>query len=69
MVSRLVANSNTPTGNPGTGTRPEDDVVKLLKSIDARLANIEETSKTLDRCMDNNNHQRQICVRTGHWND
>lgn len=41
---------------------------ETLKSIDARLAKIEETSKKLDRCMDSNNHQHQMCVRTGHWN-
>jgi len=50
-----------PTNNPGTGTPPPDDAVKLLKSIDSRL-------KTLEQCIDSNNHKRQISLRTSQLN-
>lgn len=53
--------SSIPTGNPGTGTRPPDEIITLLRSIDGRL-------HKLERCIDDDNHQKRMCVRTGHWN-
>jgi hypothetical protein len=68
LVSRVKTNLCMPTGNLGTVSKPEDETIKLLKSIDDRLANIEATSLTFDRCMNNHNHQHKMAVTTGHWN-
>ncbi len=59
-----------PTGNPGIAAlTPQDEMVRLLKSIDGRLAKIEQASHHFERCLTTDNHQRKFCVRTGHWND
>jgi len=53
-----------PTGNPGTASKPEDETLKVLKSIDASL-------KTLAGAVRNtpgHGHGKSH-LATGHWND
>jgi hypothetical protein len=52
-----------PTGNPGTASKPDDEVVKLLRSIDKRLA-------TLESCVKENHRDYGVrkFIATGHWN-
>ena len=45
------------------------EILATLKSIDARLASIEQTQNKLGRCIDNNNHRGRMSLTTGHWND
>ena len=52
------------TGNPGTGSKQPDEVVILLRSIDARLKNLESCVRPGARHKPNTNH-----LVTGHWND
>lgn len=49
MVRRLREYWNTPTNNPGTGAPIEDEKLKVLKSIDARL-------EKLERCVIHSDH-------------
>lgn len=55
---------HTPTGNPGTGSKPDDEVVKLLRSIDKRLATLESCVRTGIKHKPDTSH-----IVTGHWND
>lgn len=41
LLKRLFGNAGVPTNNPGTGLPPESETLKVLKSIDARLARLE----------------------------
>lgn len=45
-------------------------VLEMLERIDARLAEIERTSREVRRCVNpGENHRRLYCLRMGHWND
>lgn len=37
LVGLLFPTRNVPTGNPGTGSKPLDEAVTILRSIDAQL--------------------------------
>ncbi len=49
-----------PTNNPGTGTKPEDETLKVLKSIDDRMAVIE---KAVSRGYENKGSAIRTCGR------
>lgn len=38
------------------------ELLKLLRSIDARLA-------SLEKCISKENHRGKHCILTGHWNE
>lgn len=44
------------------------ELLALLRRIDERLKRIEEVQSKLEQCLDRDNHQQRMCVRTGHWN-
>jgi hypothetical protein len=63
-MRRLVRRAFPPTGNPGTASKPDDEVVKLLRSIDKRLATLESCVRTGIKHKPDTSH-----IVTGHWND
>lgn len=64
LVRWLFPTCDVPTGNPGTGSKPPDEVVILLRSIDARLKTLESCVKPGVRHKPHTSH-----IVTGHWND
>ena len=46
----------------------ESETVALLRSIDARLRNIEDANRKLEKCVTEDNHKSRPCLRMGHWN-
>lgn len=44
-------------------------VLDTLRSIDARLRSLDQTSDQFRRCISSSNHRNQHCIKTSHWND
>ena len=61
LVGWLFPTRNVLTGNPGTGLRPPDEVVRLLGSIDSQL----KTPKCSSPESDTINHERTQRPRGG----
>ena len=54
IVEWLFPARNVPTNNPGTGSKPLDEAVTILRSIDAQL----KTLTCSDSESDTENHER-----------
>jgi hypothetical protein len=64
LFRKFAAWASRPTANPGTASKPDDEVVKLLRSIDKRLATLESCVRKGIAHKPNTNH-----IVTGRWSD
>lgn len=48
LVRWLFPTRNVPTGNPGTGSKPPDETVTILRSIDAQLKTLKGSGPESD---------------------
>jgi hypothetical protein len=64
LMNRFITWAKAPTGNHGTGLKPDEEILALLRSIDRRLAKLEGCVKPGAHHKSHTSH-----IVTGHWND